>query len=195
MTAAFEKSGWSTLSGAHEVLGDGWITRGSVFPRFPSNLTIGVAGVNRLLSIRSDASCGVILHVATGCFRSWLPAPAVPGFPGGGGAGWDSIRCTSFDRERPMDWGNGFSVGRSPITSHQGRIMAGAPGREEGGEDVAGAPGAGVKARGPRGRCGAGSGYFLAPGKVVVGPTGTVYTNDIQPEILAILSTNVAARV
>jgi len=40
---------------------------------------------------------------------------------------------------------------------------------------------------------GAGSGYFTWRMAKAVGPAGRVYANDIQPEMLAILSTNVAA--
>lgn len=41
---------------------------------------------------------------------------------------------------------------------------------------------------------GAGSGYFSWRMARAVGPTGTVYANDIQPEMLEILSTNVASQ-
>jgi len=41
---------------------------------------------------------------------------------------------------------------------------------------------------------GAGSGYFTWRMARAVGPGGRVYANDIQPEMLAILSTNVAAQ-
>ena len=52
----------------------------------------------------------------------------------------------------------------------------------------------GLRAGDRVGDVGAGSGYLTWRMARVVGPTGRVYANDIQPEMIAILKTNMAAR-
>lgn len=78
--------------------------------------------------------------------------------------------------------------------SHQGAEWLERPEREEEEKTSRVLPALGLKPGDRVADVGAGSGYFSWRMAKVVGPTGTVFANDIQPEMLAILSTNVAAR-
>lgn len=78
--------------------------------------------------------------------------------------------------------------------SHQGAEWLERPEREEEEKTSRVLPALGLKPGDRVADVGAGSGYFSWRMAKAVGPTGAVYANDIQPEMLAILSTNVAAR-
>lgn len=78
--------------------------------------------------------------------------------------------------------------------SHQGAPWLERPEREEEEKTSRVLPALQLRAGDRVADVGAGSGYFSWRMAKAVGPTGIVYANDIQPEMLAILSTNVAAQ-
>lgn len=78
--------------------------------------------------------------------------------------------------------------------SHQGAEWLERPEREEEEKTSRVLPALGLKPGDRVADVGAGSGYFSWRMAKAVGPTGTVFANDIQPEMLAILSTKVAAQ-
>lgn len=77
--------------------------------------------------------------------------------------------------------------------SHQGAPWLERPEREEEERTSLVLPALGLRPGDQVADVGAGSGYFTWRMAKAVGPDGRVYANEIQPEMLAILSTNVAA--
>ena len=120
---------------------------------------------------------GAVLHAADPAARA-IPVPLYEGRPG-----------------TPDGLGKWF-LGReiAHYMSHQGAPWLERAEREEEEKTSLVLPALTLRAGDTVADVGAGSGYFSWRMARAVGPTGTVYANDIQPEMLEILSTNVASQ-